>query len=68
MLKLEFQCESHEEASVYLNAHQYHNLLSDLYESLRSARKYGSDADVLTKVETFMPDLARAIEHNLGAY
>jgi len=68
MLKLEFHCESHEEARVYLNAHQYHNLLSDLYAALRSAQKHGTDADVLTQVSSFMPDIAKAVDHNLGAY
>lgn len=68
MLKLEFICESHEEARVYLNAHAYHNLICDLYAALRSARKHGEDKDVLAKVEAFMPDLAKAEEHNMGAY
>lgn len=68
MLKLEFICESREEAAVYLNAHAYHNLLSDLYGVLRSAQKHGTDKDVLAKLESFMPDISKAVDHNMGAY
>lgn len=68
MLKLEFICESREEAQVYLNAHSYHNLISDLYAALRSAHKHGTEKDVLAKLATFMPDLAKAVDHNMGAY
>lgn len=68
MLKLEITCDSHDEARVYLNAHQYHNLLSDLYAALRGARKHGTDADVLRVVQNFMPDLCNAIDNSTGAY
>ena len=68
MLKLEFICESREEAQVYLNAHSYHNLISDLYAALRSAKKHGDAKDILQKVQAFMPDLAKAVDHNMGAY
>ena len=68
MLKLEFICESHEEARVYLNAHAYHNLLSDFYEALRDAQKHGGDKNVIYQVEAFLPDLAKAVDHNMGAY
>lgn len=68
MLELNLKCESREEASVYLNAHAYHNLICDFYAALRSAQKHGTDKDVLNQIEHFMPDLAKAVEHNLGAY
>lgn len=68
MLELNIKCESREEAEVYINAPAYHNLISDLYAALRSARKHGSDKDVLDKIESFMPDLAKAVDHSFGAY
>lgn len=68
MLELKIQCESHDEARVLLNAHQYHNLISDLYQALRSARKHGTDADVLRVVDNWMPDLCNAIDNSTGAY
>jgi len=68
MLKLEVTCESHDEARVYLNAHQYHNLISDLYNALRGARKHGDDDAVLRVVDTWMPDLCNAIDNSTGAY
>lgn len=68
MLELKLSCSSHDEARVYLNAHQYHNLISDLYAALRNARKHGTDADVLQIVESYMSDLCNAIDNSEGAY
>lgn len=68
MLELKITCESNDEARVYLNAHQYHNLISDLYAALRNARKHGTDQSVLQVVESYMPDLSRAIDNSEGAY
>lgn len=68
MLELKIPCESADEARMYLNAPQYHNLISDLYQCLRSAQKHGEDSDVLKVVDKFMPDLVHAIDHNTGAY
>lgn len=68
MLELKITCESHDEARVYLNAPQYHNLISDFYAALRNARKHGSDADVLFQIEQFMPELCSAIDNSQGAY
>ncbi len=68
MLELNIKCDSHDEARVYLNAHAYHNLLSDLLGALMAARKHSSKEDVLYQVEHFLPDLAKAVEHSLGAY
>ncbi len=60
MLQLKINCDSTEEARVYLNAQQYLNLISDLTEALRQATKHGTDASVLRVVENFMPDLLNA--------
>lgn len=68
MIEITIKCESADEARTYLNAPQYLNLLQDFYEALRGARKHGTDADVLLQVEQFYPDLAKAIDHNTGAY
>ena len=68
MLELKLHCESHDEARVYLNAHQYLNLLSDFCAALRSARKHGTDADVLRQVDVFLPELMNAIDNSTGAY
>ncbi len=68
MLELKITCEDAEQARIYLNAQQYHNLLSDLYQALRSARKYGTDAEVLKAVETFYPDITNACDHHTGPY
>lgn len=68
MLELKITCESVEEARCYLNAPQYHNLISDLYAALRNARKHGKPTDVLQVFDNFMPDLLKAIEHSDGAY
>ena len=68
MLELNLKCESLEEAHVYLNAHQYLNLISDFYVAIRNAKKHGSDADVLKAVDMFEHDFISAIDHSDGAY
>ena len=68
MLELKIQCESLEEARVVLNAQQYLNLIDDFYNALRSARKHGSDADVLKVVDQFYPEMCNAIDNSTGAY
>ena len=68
MLELKIQCENADEARVVLNAQQYLNLIDDLYNQLRTARKYGTDADVVRIVDSFMPDLSNAIDNSQGAY
>ena len=68
MLELKIQCETPEEARVVLNAQKYLNLLDDLYQTLRGARKHGTDADVLARVDLFLPDLRAAIDNSQGAY
>ena len=68
MLELKITCESTEEARVYLNAHQYLNLISDLYAELRNARKHGTDETVVKVVDNFMSDLMQAVDNSQGAY
>jgi hypothetical protein len=68
MLELKIQCENSEEAHMYLNAPQYHNLISDLRVALRNAQKHGTEVDVIRVVETFFPDLGIAADHHQGAY
>ena len=68
MITLTLNCESNDEARAYLNALQYHNLISDLYSQLRQAEKHGTETDVLDIVESFKPDLIKAIDNSLGAY
>ena len=68
MLELNIKCESHDEARVYLNAHQYLNLLSDFAEAIRASKKHGTYKDVLNKVDSFYPEICKAVENSLGAY
>lgn len=68
MLELKIQCEDADQARVVLNAQQYLNLIDDLYNALRTARKHGTDADVLKVVESFYPNLANAIDNSAGPY
>jgi len=67
MLQLKLNCESVDEARVYLNAQQYLNLITDLTEALRTASKHGTDADVVKVVENFMPVLYNCVD-NTGPY
>lgn len=68
MITLTINCKSNDEARVYLNALQYHNLLSDLHAALRSAQKHGTTVNLLETVNRFMPDLASAVYNSEGAY
>jgi nitrate/nitrite-specific signal transduction histidine kinase len=68
MLELKIQCEDLEQARVYLNAHQYLNLLQDLQNNLRNVLKHGTDADVVKAVNNFYPDLCKAVDHSQGPY
>ena len=68
MIELKINCESTAEARVYLNAQEYLNLLSDFHAAIRSAKKHGSDQDVLKTVDMFMPDFMAAIDNSEGAY
>ena len=68
MLELNIKCESIEDAQIYLNAHSYLHLLTDLHQALRTARKHGSPADVVKVFDNYMPELDRTVEHHTGAY
>jgi len=68
MLELKIQCDTAEDARIYLNAHQYHNLLDDLRNALRNAQKHGSDSDVVRVVQNFFPDITIACDNHTGAY
>jgi nitrate/nitrite-specific signal transduction histidine kinase len=68
MLELNLKCETIDDARVYLNAHQYLNLLQDLRVALRNAQKHGTDGDVLRVVQNFFPDITAACDHSEGPY
>ena len=68
MIELKIKCESLEEARVYLNAQQYHNLISDLCMSIRNAQKHGTEHELIRIVNGFYPDLAKAMDNSEGAY
>jgi hypothetical protein len=68
MLELKIQCETAEDARIYLNAHQYHNLLDDLRAALRNAYKHGDDKDALKVLENFFSDITIACDSHQGAY
>jgi hypothetical protein len=68
MIELKIKCESVEEARVYLNGPQYHNLISDLHQSIRNAQKHGTEHDLIRVISSFYPDLAKAMDNSEGAY
>lgn len=68
MIELKIKCESVEEARVYLNGPQYHNLISDLCMSIRNAQKHGTENDLIRIVASFYPDLASAVNNSEGPY
>lgn len=53
---------------MYLNAEQYHNLLTDMRVAFRNAQKHGTDADVLKVVQNFFPDITIACDNHEGPY
>jgi nitrate/nitrite-specific signal transduction histidine kinase len=68
MLELKIQCDTAEDARIYLNAQQYHNLLDDLRNALRNAYKHGDEADALKVLQNFYPDIIAACDHHAGPY
>jgi hypothetical protein len=68
MLELNIKCESLEEARIYLNAQQYHNLLSDMAMAFRNVIKHGTEKDIIVQVNNFYPDLCKALDHHQGPY
>ncbi len=68
MLELKIQCADADEARMYLNAPQYHNLLDDLRNALRNAQKHGGDSDVVRVVQSFFTDITSACDNHQGPY
>jgi hypothetical protein len=68
MLELNIKCATIEEARVVLNAQQYLNLIDDFFNALRTARKHGTEEDVLKIVDQFYPEMCNAIDNATGAY
>jgi DNA-binding GntR family transcriptional regulator len=68
MLELKIQCADADEARIYLNAHQYHNLLEDLRNQLRNAYKHGDDKDALKVLQNFYTEITAACDNHTGAY
>lgn len=68
MLELKIQCETAEDARIYLNAHQYLNLLDDLRNALRNAYKHGDDKDALKVLADFYTEITAACDNHQGPY
>ena len=68
MLELKIQCDTAEDARIYLNAPQYHNLLDDLRNALRNAYKHGDDKDALVVLQNFYTDITAACDSHQGPY
>ena len=68
MIKITFECETVEEANVYVNAIQTRNLLTDFVLSMHNSRKHGTDTDVLRNLVAFQDDLEKAADHASGPY
>ena len=68
MLELKIQCQDADEARMYLNAVQYHNLLDDLRNALRNAYKHGERAEVLKVLDNFYTEITAACDNHQGPY
>ena len=68
MLELKIQCESADEARIYLNAPQYHNLLEDFRVAIRNAYKHGDDKDALKVLGDFYTEITAACDNHQGPY
>ena len=68
MLELKISCENAEDARIYLNAHQYHNLLDDFRNAIRNAYKHGDDTDALKVLADFYTEITAACDHHQGPY
>lgn len=66
MLKLEFTCETDEEARIYLNAKEFHNLCHDFYNAIKYANKH--NGNIQHVVETFYEEFQKAAFANEGVY
>ena len=68
MIEIKIQCDSWDEVRLYSNAVQYHHLLQDFLNAMRSAQKHGTEADVTKVLDEFLPDMYQALENHEGAY
>lgn len=68
MLELKIQCQDAEEARMYLNALQYHNLLEDFRVAIRNAYKHGDDKDALKVLQDFYTEITAACDNHQGPY
>ncbi len=68
MLELKIQCETADEARMYLNAPQYYNLLDDFRNQLRNAYKHGDDKDALKVLGDFYTEITAACDNHAGPY
>mgnify|MGYP000293692479 FL=1 len=67
IFNITINCDSADEARVYLNAPQYHNLLSDLYHSARTCQKHG-DGNLDVVLNNFLSEICNAVDNSTGAY
>lgn len=66
MLELKIQCEDADQARIYLAAINYHNLITDFHQALRSAEKH--DGNVLQIIQAFRSDFAACATSHEGPY
>ena len=65
-IKLTIDCEDAAEATTYLSAPAYYNLISDFSNQIRSAYHHGGD--ILEIVETYKSSFYEATDHHQGPY
>ena len=68
MLELKIACEDAEQARVYLNAPQYHNLITDFAQALRNNQKHGTSESLQSIVNTFYEDFQTCAHSLEGPY
>jgi hypothetical protein len=68
MLELKISCETADEARMYLNGPQYHNLLDDFRNAIRNAYKHGDDKDALKVLADFYTEITAACDNHTGPY
>ena len=65
-IKLNITCENRDEANIFLNAHQYLNLLTDIQSQIRSCLKY--EKNMNDTLNSIYKDICQCTEHHLGPY
>ena len=65
-IQLTINCETKDEATMYLNAQQYLNLLSDIQSQIRDCLKY--EQNMNTTLNSIYKDVCQCTEHHLGPY